>query len=617
MRAKFPLLILACFVFLTNVAFAADSPEVTGKIDAVTVYRGQALITRLLDVQGPAGLREVVVTNLPEQVVPGSIFAEAGDGVEVRSVRFRTRAVAQDVREDVRKLEAQIRDTSDAIAANTRSKELNAERKAYLDKLQDFVAPTASAELTKGVLNAETLKTITSFSFDQRQQLAVDDLKIAKTARDLAEQLDLLQRQMNELTAGASKTVREAVVFANFKNATGGQLRLKYLVNSASWSPSYVARAADGKANRAVRVQYNASIQQMSGEDWSDVTMTLSTATPSMVATAPQLDPLEIVLASGRGGDESINGAYAAQKGAISEQRKQLEMSRNAGFGSFGATANQSSNASMVPQAQGQSSLTTEQQDSNLNDLAGKLQVLELVARDAGNRGEKDRSATDQQGISVTYQLPARTSLPSREDEQIIQIATLEMTGDFYKLAMPVLTSYVYDQATVTNDSRLVLLAGNVASYFNDQFVGAGSLPTVSVGEQFTLGFGIDSSLRANRELVDKTESIQGGNRVMNFNYRLSVENFGSSSATVRLVDRLPTSKNQDIKFTIESKSREPSTQPVGPSAAGSAARHAGILNWTLDVPAQAMGEKAATVDYQYKLEFDKMLSIGGLPLNK
>lgn len=50
-------------------------------------------------------------------MVPGSLFAEAGDGVEVRSVRFRTRPVAQDVREDVRKLEAQIRD---AQAANTR-----------------------------------------------------------------------------------------------------------------------------------------------------------------------------------------------------------------------------------------------------------------------------------------------------------------------------------------------------------------------------------------------------------------------------------------------------------------------------------------------------------------
>jgi hypothetical protein len=35
--------------------------EPTGKIDAVTVYRGQALITRVVDVPAPAGLREIVI----------------------------------------------------------------------------------------------------------------------------------------------------------------------------------------------------------------------------------------------------------------------------------------------------------------------------------------------------------------------------------------------------------------------------------------------------------------------------------------------------------------------------------------------------------------------------
>jgi len=176
-----------------------------------------------------------------------------------------------------------------------------------------------------------------------------------------------------------------------------------------------------------------------------------------------------------------------------------------------------------------------------------------------------------------------------------------------------VLTSYVYDQSTVPNQSKIVLLSGQVQSYFNDQYVGIGTLPTVSVGEKFTVGFGIDSSLRATRELVDKTESIQGGNRVMNFNYRLAVENFGSSPAEVRLVDRLPTTKNPDVKITVVSNSKEPSTQPVGPTAAGSTAHHAGILNWTVEVPAQAMSDKASIIDYQYRLEFDKQLSIAGM----
>jgi len=219
------------------------------------------------------------------------------------------------------------------------------------------------------------------------------------------------------------------------------------------------------------------------------------------------------------------------------------------------------------------------QVDSDLNSLAGKLQVLELVAKDAGGRDGRapGAPAADQEGVSVTYQLPARTSLPSRDDQQSIQIATLDMTGEFYKLAMPVLTSYVYDQATVTNQTKIVMLSGQVQSYFNDQYVGVGTLPTVAVGEQFTVGFGIDSSLRATRELVDKTETTQGGNRVMNFSYRLAVENFGSAPAQVRLMDRLPTTKNPDVKINLVSHSKDPhhaTRRPQRRRLGGSSCRH-------------------------------------------
>ena len=99
----------------------------------------------MLNVPGAAGLREVVVTSLPERVVPGSIYAEPADpaagGVEIRGVRFRNRPVEQDVREDVRKLDDQIRTVTDAQAANVRQKGLLAERKAYLDHLEQFTAP--------------------------------------------------------------------------------------------------------------------------------------------------------------------------------------------------------------------------------------------------------------------------------------------------------------------------------------------------------------------------------------------------------------------------------------------------------------------------------------------
>ena len=57
----------------------------SGLVDAVTVYRGQALVTRVIEVPGGTGLRELVVTGLPEAIIAGSLYAESSDGVEVRS----------------------------------------------------------------------------------------------------------------------------------------------------------------------------------------------------------------------------------------------------------------------------------------------------------------------------------------------------------------------------------------------------------------------------------------------------------------------------------------------------------------------------------------------------
>src|ERR1019366_54112 len=112
------------------------------------------------------GLGEIVVSDLPDRIVPASIFAEAGaagagDGVEVRSVRYRERPIGQDVRDEVRKLDDQIQQLNDKLAAIAKQQQLLQEQRTYLDKLENFSAPTATVEMTKGVLNAEQLKSLT------------------------------------------------------------------------------------------------------------------------------------------------------------------------------------------------------------------------------------------------------------------------------------------------------------------------------------------------------------------------------------------------------------------------------------------------------------------------
>ncbi len=606
----------ACWVLFVSMssAFAAEPTQVEGKVESVTVYRGQALVTRLADLVGPAGLREVVITNLPDHVQPSSIYAESADGVEVRSVRYRVRPASQDVREDVRQLDEKIQDVQQKLQANAAGQQVVKDQRAYLAKLENFVAPTATEELHRGVLNAETLKSLSLFLAEQRQASSDQELTLGREQQKLQADLDLYQRQRQQLTANSARNVREAVVFVNLQKAEGSRVRLRYLVDNATWSPSYNLRATGDREK--VTVEYHASVQQMSGEDWTDVNMTLSTATPSLVATPPTLTALTISLQAGGGPEQAAGagapGSYKTQKRRLEEQKQQIESTRNqaqqpAQPAPPGSGPGRDTVAGAIPNPLAPG----DDLDVRLNWLAGEMQVLDFLTEERVMRLAEGKAKSKTEGISVAYQMAGRTSLPSRSDQQLIQIASVSMPGDFHKLATPVLTQYVYNEASVTNAWKMVLLAGPYSAYVDGEFVGQGEIPTVATGESFTAGFGIDSSLRATRELVEKTESIQGGNRVVELTYSLAIENFGASPADVRLLDRMATARESEVKLTRVSTTQEPTSQP----STSQKDRKGGILRWDVKVPESAIGASALHIEYKLRLEYDKQMRITTVPL--
>ncbi len=600
----------------TGATATPDSNIIAGTIDAVTVYRGQALVTRMIDVPGGPGLREVVVTDLPEAIIPGSLYAESTDGVEVRSVSYRVRPVGEDNRESVRRAEQAVRDASDALnAAKAQQKYLQWEQQ-YLDKLEAFVAPTAQTELKSGVLNAQTLTQLTDLITTRRKTQSDEAQKLALQLRTLGDAVDLKERELSALTASTSRTAREAVVFLNAAKP-GPKVRLSYLVSGANWSPSYNLRIAGTGADSA-SLEYQASVQQMSGEDWSNVQLTLSTATPALVAAGPSLQPLSIALAAPDQGEQDALATlrdkdYAAAKQAISEQLRAEERNRNMNSVTLqftptaaGTPVQAGSGGADQPAEPG---AVVYSLDDGLNNLADQSQLLDLVSNsrfDRKSRAEPVEVRQGDEGVSVTYKVASRTSMPSRADQQLIQIAQMTLPATLSKLATPTLTQYVYNEARITNNGGLLLLAGPAASYVAGEFVGSGGVPTVAAGESFRAGFGIDTSLRASKELVERTETVQGGNKIVEFTYRLSIENFGKSAAPVRLLDRLPSPKGSEIKVTLVSQSPELSTDKDYLETE----RKHNILRWDLPVPGGKTGTNAESVEYRFRLEFDRQMTL-------
>jgi hypothetical protein len=577
---------LAMAAVLAAGTAAAAPVETKGKIEQVTVYRGQALVTRDVEVDAPAGTVDLIVADLPEQIVPGTLYATGTKDVLIRAVRYRTRAVEDEPRPEVRQIDAQLEQLAQQLRQMEAADALQKQKESYLTNLEKFASAKSATELDKGTLKVDALVSLTEFLFKQRGQLTDEALKRKEEALKLKDKMALLQRQRQKLTSGSTRTAREAVLFLEKKGAAKAAVQLNYLVTGASWMPSYTLRCA--ALGQKVELEYNALVQQMSGEDWEGVTLKLSTASPSMGASSPILTPLWVTLAPAAPGQAPQPAQTFA--GYIGGQRLLRENIRE-------ALQQRSAKAAGPDQVD---------MDWAVNAEANRLQIMDLLAAKDVILSGQDLAAAAAEVLSVSYELPGRISLPSRSDQQMIQIATMKLDGKFYYLATPVLTPYVYQQADVVNTSGVALLAGAVNTYMNGQFTGSVQIPMVAKGQQFTVGFGVDSQLRVKRELADKTDKIQGGNRVQTFTYRLLVNNYKDQQVTVRLLDRLPDPRGADVKITVGEMSQPLSKDELYLQTL----RKVGILRWEIDVPAKASGAQAKKVEYAYTVEFDRNMGI-------
>ena len=334
-------------------------------------------------------------------------------------------------------------------------------------------------------------------------------------------------------------------------------------------------------------MEYNAAIYQMSGEDWEDTELALSTASPTLVADGPALAPLWVRLLS----REAQQAAQRSQE-EVGKAYRQLKMKVQA-------------------QAQAQQQAVTTRENTVLNwdtnVSANAAQVLEMMLdRKALKEGREEREG-ETRGLSVTYRLPGRIGIASRSDKQMVTIAKAELASDFYYVATPVLTEFVYREAEALNDSDLAILEGPATVYLDGGFVGKSTVPMVARGQRFRIGLGLEAELRAMREVIDRSEQTMGANREIGIRCRVTLENTGKEAAVVRVYERLPYASGEgDIRVSLGEMTEALSEDRLYLERE----RSKGILRWDVELAGGAAGAEARKVEYGYKMELDRTMEV-------
>lgn len=570
-----------------------QTESVEGHISEVTLYQGTALVSRHIKLsEKTSGMTEVIITGLPSTTESSSVYADQAEGVQIRSVAFRSRApsTSESVETQVTQLDAKIQKLRREITEKKNKIALHRKRQKFLNSLQTFTVPSAELEMKHGVLRADELEKLTLMHFRQYEHASELILVLDFEVTDLKSTLNTLLKQRRNL-AKTPLMRYDAVILLNKSAEAKKSFRLNYLVKDCGWSPVYNVRGqSDGKPTV---IEFNALIHQVSGEDWERAKLHLSTASPQTSAFNPILSPLYIQVGSQTGSNELLVQSRQSLSNSF-QNRNSSKVRRSYN------KALKSRKKAMIGQFKSRSFEEMANANFDANAFAANVQLFEFSQQVSELRNIQDEISGDD--LSIQYDLTEPVMLSSRREGQIIPVFRAEIPASYYRVATPVLTSAVFREAELINTTNQDLLGGEVNVYLDETFTGKTNIPTIARGRKFTLGFGVDGQIRTQRLLVDRVESVQGGNKQIALTFEVMIESYHKKPIRLFLKDRTPYMDDKS-KFRVNITK---TSQPLSTDAQYQRfEKSKGILFWDMEVKS-GDGASSTIIQYSYLIEFEK-----------
>ncbi len=338
---------------------------------------------------------------------------------------------------------------------------------------------------------------------------AIRTAEIAK--RTLAQEIDLAQRRLDKVRTGRRETLTARV---NLETEAPAEVRLEltYQLPGASWRPLYDARLdTESGATRLIQI---GEVRQGTGEDWSNVRLTLSTARPSVSARLPELDSWFI--------DFAYPGRYD-DKRERNRNEAELSVLRDTLSRSFEAPKAPLDEAMVVT---GGASLPAETQTARV--VAGEF--------------------------AATYRIPVAANVPSDNEPHRFVVSEQAFEAQLAVHTVPKVAPRAYLTAAFAYDGVTPILPGPVSVFRDGVFVGNSSLDMLRPGEEVTLSFGVDDQVRVDYRLETGQRSSEGlfdKNLRLERRYLIEVTNHHARAIEIAVLDQLPVARDKAIEVVL------------------------------------------------------------------
>ncbi len=568
-------------MFAFQLANAQQKEQIAeSKIAGVTVFLNSAQITREAKITLNPGTNIILFEKLSQFIIPGSLQVEGDDAFTIVSVNSSVNFLQEgSERPEVKVMKKELNRVGDEIKIN------QANQRAYEQQQHLLIANHVFKGENKGITVEDMLGMVEMYRTSMwKVQENIYDCEI-KTKRMNAEYTKI-QQQIYELETKFNRYTSTVYVNLSASTKSTTNVKITYLVNNASWSANYDAKATD--LSTPLQLTFKATVKQTTGEDWNNVKLKLSTGNPNKNKTKPELAMWYLYSY-----DEYV---YKAQKKGKKNADMQTEV--------YGQLNKEQDYLEDVKAEESEKTLSSSQ-------------VMVYSSRREGEvsyNGASDGSAVTftnttaatyttmiETGVNAEYDIDIPYTILSDGKENSVEIKKYEMPVDYSYYAVPKMEKDAFLVADITGWEKYNFIPGYVSVYINDTYTGRSYFDTQSVEDTLQLSMGRDQSVIVQRKKVkDMTGTgIIGGNKKLNMGYEITVRNTRKTPIKLCLMDQFPLSTIKEIEVT-----------PLEFTGADYNKEN-GQLEWKMDVPA---GE-SKTVKFNYSVKYpkDKVISnLGG-----
>ena len=507
---------LTIFVpFLIQAQPEASSPQrkVSSTVASVTIYSDRAMVTRTIREQLSSGETIFVVGDLPVTLMDQTIRVSGVGESSAKILDVRVATVFLDTVPEVRIRELQ------AKLRSLRGEEQKLQDALLVLRSQrefvDSVRVTTSREARPTGVQRTTLEEWDRLlSFLEKKLTGIYSVIRAtnQSLIDLRGRIEAVEREIRNSQAYSRKSQKHIHISLSSSASGRVQLLVSYVVPGAIWYPAYEARVSAN--SERVQFVYSGQVKQNTGEDWTNVDLTLSTARPAEGGLPVQLVPWYV---------DVWQPPPPMATGA--QRRKESVMEMNLA--------------------------------DEVKPASRPMEEMELPV-----------ASVESQAASVVFRIPVRAMIPSDNTPHKVTIGLFELPVEMSYLSIPKSAQSAFMTGSMKNTTEYPLLAGTVSLFFDNTFVASSPLKRTLTGETFDVGLGVDDRVKAERKLLNRFTEYTGTftrKTRVTYDYLLTVENTRTQPVRLEVKDQIPLSRNEKIVVELIA----PSAKDVRPEGDG------------------------------------------------